>query len=506
MTYEIRSAATHTTNLNVTTEENDVNQNIEDLRNQTARAVAEMARRNQETAGRSDEPPRLGDVYLSNSGKPHVEWIVLKNRVDRALLQAVPLDDCPLVGSNDIELDNRALGAAAVARCGITASVRPSKLKTTMRTGRVNRFLLGRIRRKRRAIVKKKDHCDESVTLVDTDPEYQEWLNEVRQTRDELSDGCTEENTSVDLSEEACLVGADHRFIGPLLYGEAVQLNERYRLASYLRSPADVILILLSFVLANAAVSTAKVTFGMSTSVLDLFFTRLFAIQDWLASLGAVSPQLTAVVALQLMTLACLRSYRKPWRWVNAMDLMKLGLLVPVTLLGDLLLKTTTFAIDVPLLPVAALISYAMLAMIRLGRRTTYLKDDLVKDWRERATRASHNEEKAEELVIFTKQHERRVDLDLVDVFEAQPDKSICHIQIAQDTYMLRGSFSDFTKALDPNQFVIAAEAALNTAYFKQLRSDKQGIQGMDGRLFPTSKEKFQEIAQELREYGMGVA
>lgn len=152
----------------------------ERLRVATGEAAALWAANRGEIEG-DPRPPRPGDLFvLATSGDLLVEWAVVEQDAEAALL--VPADDSAEVGSRDVAIGHGS-GGIATLRCGLAAWLASAALDSGRRTGELAPVVLERMRRKRAAIRDGSLVASLREREADEDPEYRRRLAELAETQ-----------------------------------------------------------------------------------------------------------------------------------------------------------------------------------------------------------------------------------------------------------------------------------------------------------------------------------
>ncbi|MGF1583045.1 MAG: hypothetical protein ACFCD0_27310 [Gemmataceae bacterium] len=163
-----------------------VNPNTTDRLRKAITEAAENLKRHSEKPLDHDTPTP-GDLYVFDLGEDVcVEWLVVRFHPDNeGFVLLAPADDFPLVGTPDVRLSREELGRPLVVRCGETDWFPASICVPRLRTDVAPESDLKSVRQRLADLARGRtlDTTDESVDL---DPEYQDWLEDIAQARDQL--------------------------------------------------------------------------------------------------------------------------------------------------------------------------------------------------------------------------------------------------------------------------------------------------------------------------------
>ena len=126
-----------------------------------------------------------GDLYVFNT-REHVglEWLVVRYHPDnRRLVLLAPTDDFPLLGETD--LVDPSNDRFKVVRCGEVEWLPIDLCEERLRVGMVSEDFLKLVRQRLFDLVNGRPF-DVPKPLADLDPEYEEWIQDIRQARSEL--------------------------------------------------------------------------------------------------------------------------------------------------------------------------------------------------------------------------------------------------------------------------------------------------------------------------------
>lgn len=162
----------------------------ERMRKKMGVALANLAEERAAATSRGAGPPRLGEIYLfiATSELP-IEWVVVdQDPADPGYLRVVPIDTHPQVGSADVAVpawDSYEWGQAGdgsesmSVRCGFSVRLAVEAFDPELCIGCLEAGDLERVRRKRDQIA---DGClkpTQEELEVDSDPDYEDWREEV---------------------------------------------------------------------------------------------------------------------------------------------------------------------------------------------------------------------------------------------------------------------------------------------------------------------------------------
>lgn len=122
--------------------------------------------------------PRPGETYLSRATADFpVEWLVIDHRVDHrgSRCRVLPVDEFPLVGSEDFRFPLGALGGPQVGRCGFPTWLDADRFESDLCTGALPEPELAAVRHKLVAVESHALAPKPSEDEVDGDPEYHLW-------------------------------------------------------------------------------------------------------------------------------------------------------------------------------------------------------------------------------------------------------------------------------------------------------------------------------------------
>ena len=145
------------------------------------RAMTTVAAADLERDRIKDQPLGPGDLCVWPHTDPTVliEWLIVREHPDDpTVILTVPVDDCPLVGTVDVQLDDR-----LVARCGESAWIPQDRFRAEWRVRRVDPGDLAAVRSMLAGLARGKlpgGHGDE------LDPEYADWMAGIERCRAEI--------------------------------------------------------------------------------------------------------------------------------------------------------------------------------------------------------------------------------------------------------------------------------------------------------------------------------
>lgn len=143
-----------------------------------------------------------GDLFLFSAtlGWP-LKWMaVLRHPDDPALWYVIAADDNPAVGSLDVELAESHPQGPLVLRCGVGLWVHADDFEMEKRIGKLSDEYVDYARDRLALIVRGQVPSTDDCEIVDTDPDYLEWIDEARR-----ASGFLEESIQAD----AVVLGAD---------------------------------------------------------------------------------------------------------------------------------------------------------------------------------------------------------------------------------------------------------------------------------------------------------
>jgi hypothetical protein len=161
---------------------------ITDRIDRLQRAVKEAAEKLAREPFPADDPsrpPTPGDLYVFHCATDAgLEWMIVREHPDEPdLLLAVPADDFPLVGTPDVVLP---VGRSLTARYGESAWLPKRAFVSRLRVGAVPPDALVLVRRKLADLARGRISATDDQREADIDPEYEEWMDLVQQSRELL--------------------------------------------------------------------------------------------------------------------------------------------------------------------------------------------------------------------------------------------------------------------------------------------------------------------------------
>lgn len=153
---------------------------MKELRSKTRHAAERQALIEATVRRRAGQPLTAGEIVVfPEVGRLPVEWAVLEASKDGAIL-LVPVDSDPQIGSADLVGEPPDGGAPLVLRCGVAVAVHRSALETAQRCGVLDPATLEAARRRVEAVRAERVPPSGEAAEVDLDPEYQDWLSDLR--------------------------------------------------------------------------------------------------------------------------------------------------------------------------------------------------------------------------------------------------------------------------------------------------------------------------------------
>jgi hypothetical protein len=154
----------------------------ERIRTAIADAAARLAQQPIRTNDRDEPAP--GDLYVFDVGEDiGLEWLVVRfHPDDPGLLLLAPADDFPFAGTPDITLPHDLVNRLLTVRCGETDWFPADFCTPRLRVGTVPEPAL-RLVRQRLADLARGRAIPTADGSIDLDPEYEEWIDEVSQSR-----------------------------------------------------------------------------------------------------------------------------------------------------------------------------------------------------------------------------------------------------------------------------------------------------------------------------------
>lgn len=131
------------------------------------------------TDGPVERLPEPGDLFvLAATADLPVEWAILDRRSSGELL-AVPADTCPLSGSADVKVEERAPGGPLVLRCRFGLWLAANVFDPALRTGSLAADTVADALHCWRQGEAGKSEASPLAEEVDVDPEYVDWIRDV---------------------------------------------------------------------------------------------------------------------------------------------------------------------------------------------------------------------------------------------------------------------------------------------------------------------------------------
>ncbi len=157
----------------------------EQLRQRTGAARARLAAVDTEVAGRRDEPPDPGDLFvLAETAEHDVEWAILeRDPEDPRRLLVVPADTVSLVGSGDVAAPEDAARGPSSLRCAHAVWVDADAFDPERRTGFLDPETVERARRKCKDVAQGTASGTVLEREVDGEAEYREWIEAIEAAR-----------------------------------------------------------------------------------------------------------------------------------------------------------------------------------------------------------------------------------------------------------------------------------------------------------------------------------
>lgn len=462
------------------------------------RAVADLEKRRRTMEQSIGLCPRAGDVYRSASvDKPGVSWLVVRELPGKDAVQAFPVDDHALVGSHDLQLDSKTLGGVATVRCSIPAWVDLSELTPDRCVGVLNRYDLGRVRRRRLAVCEGSLESSDIEVHVDLDPMYRSWIKELQEccqaVPEELLAG------EHDLCEIEP-VGARHPLVGRFLCADGVRIDQRYRWAVYMRPLTDLVVLFMTFVLSYVVASESSVEMVGGRSIMSILGIRIVDGIFNLFTHYEVLLQAAVLSVATLFALAVCKSYAKPWRWFDVRDLAVLSIsILSATIAGAGALFIIGRQPTLPVLVTGLLFAYVTLAVLRGARRLVYLSNSRIEDWRERG-RVNSPIQFAKRVVIMAPGMHNE-DIDVARINTIEPLGDFCRIRVDRSDYLIGKSYKEIYGLFDPDQFLETEEGLLGVALVKQPNRERKSIQTVNGLEYRASLDQILRVEQEFGDY-----
>jgi hypothetical protein len=151
---------------------------------QLARESAAQTRRREEELARVQGPPRPGDLVVIPTTAPVIHWLLVKaHPEDSRLLFAVPADDNPEVGPDDVRAPEGHLWGPATFRCSFGLWIEADLLGPPWRVGQFGEEVLGSVRAVLGRLAAGKLQATEEQAALDADPDHLAWLDEVEKSR-----------------------------------------------------------------------------------------------------------------------------------------------------------------------------------------------------------------------------------------------------------------------------------------------------------------------------------
>ena len=150
-----------------------------------ARRAAAASKRREGELARVRGPAVPGDLIILPSGTTVIHWLIVKTHPDdENLLFAVLADDNPETGPGDLRVPREHPWGPITLRCGFGLWIESELIDPPRRAGLMGEELVGSVRKVLGELAAGTLVPTPEQAVLDQDPDFQEWLDELEKARD----------------------------------------------------------------------------------------------------------------------------------------------------------------------------------------------------------------------------------------------------------------------------------------------------------------------------------